>query len=73
MKVIIGPMSESACCSLFQSFLQRFFVLSTARHLAITEIAPGGTLAMEQSPLYPMLIIAVTTMVSRVCHSSFCI
>ena len=72
IKVIIGPMSESACYSLFQSCFERFAVLSTTRLLAITKIVPVGTLGMELSPLYPLLIIALTAVVSRLCSSLSC-
>ena len=45
-------------------------VLSTTRLLAITEIVPGAISGMELSPLYPLLIIALTAVVSRVSNAS---
>ena len=63
-------MSESDCCSIFQSCLESFAVMSTMRLLVTTEIVHGGISGIELSPLYPLLIIALTATVSRVCNAS---
>ena len=70
IKAIIGPMSESACCSIFQSCLESFVVLLTTGLLEITEIVPVAISRMELSPLCPLLNIALTAIVSRVCEAS---
>ena len=40
------------------------------RCLATAEIVYGGISGMEMSPLYPLLIIALTTITSKVCDAS---